>query len=570
MSDFPSRQRRTATARERRRLADEAIKLHDAALSAPMPKSALDKVGQAIVLLVEANDELKRRRNPDKKAKAKKMATAALAHARKAGAAIKKYTVKGAKKAARGSVLAAAKTRIADLKRCAKTIGLSQSDLEATAAWKKAKDKLSAAQEKWAEKVNPRRRRNVMGQFGGMKPGTVVEITDEFAKGLRGIAIGDNTEDVKYYRRYDPHGYYLRFAGHPPDMPSYYIPADMVKTSSGPVSSYKAWKKRLQTTSSTKHVRTEKYLHRPVLPQRPERDERDERDDYGTWRTGIVTKFNPSRRRNAGGWNPTFYRVRPKENFLLWGTGIRLDKTKKYWAVDATNQPDWKRKGLIFVQFSYGGKPATKAEALDPHGADGFLLSWKDVVKVNPHPRAMKLNPRGLKKSLQDRIDLANKYIAFAIKHDIWGEDYFGSTWPVVMEFSKLIKVSPTGQTVTIQYNQPHDKPYKEIYYPNKYDGEGEIRYKISGIIRGIKKGAKAEGWTLSHKGQSFSAKKSNPRRRKKPSETEMRAVYVQVYGREFDDPRRKQPPLPLHIAYKAALQALAKRKNPRRRRRNP
>ena len=121
-----------------------------------------------------------------------------------------------------------------------------------------------------------------------------------------------------------------------------------------------------------------------------------------------------------------------------------------------------------------------------------------------------------MKKALKNRINLANKYIEFAIKHDIMGEDYFGGTFPTLMTFTEkdYIKVSPTGKVVTIKWKDGYDmRPYSEKFYPNKFDGEEEIRYLITGIIRGIKKGAKEDGWILSHKGQSFSAQRANPQK---------------------------------------------------------
>jgi hypothetical protein len=60
-------------------------------------------------------------------------------------------------------------------------------------------------------------------------------------------------------------------------------------------------------------------------------------------------------------------RVRPLENYELLGTEIKLDKTKVYNAVPATNQPDWKAKGLIFVD--------------DDHHF-GFLLSQTEYAEV--------------------------------------------------------------------------------------------------------------------------------------------------------------------------------------------
>jgi hypothetical protein len=43
-------------------------------------------------------------------------------------------------------------------------------------------------------------------------------------------------------------------------------------------------------------------------------------------------------------------KIKPKENYKLFGTYpvITLDKTKVYNAVIATNQPNYKQKGLVF------------------------------------------------------------------------------------------------------------------------------------------------------------------------------------------------------------------------------
>ena len=43
-------------------------------------------------------------------------------------------------------------------------------------------------------------------------------------------------------------------------------------------------------------------------------------------------------------------KIQPKENYELLGTYpvIKLDKNKVYNAVIADNQPDYKKKGLVF------------------------------------------------------------------------------------------------------------------------------------------------------------------------------------------------------------------------------
>jgi len=44
-------------------------------------------------------------------------------------------------------------------------------------------------------------------------------------------------------------------------------------------------------------------------------------------------------------------------------------------------------------------------------------------------------------------------------------------------------------------------------------------------------------------------------------TDAEKRKVYKKVFGREFDDKNRKQPPLPLDIAYNVALHVMAENK---------
>lgn len=45
--------------------------------------------------------------------------------------------------------------------------------------------------------------------------------------------------------------------------------------------------------------------------------------------------------------------IKPHENYHMVGTdsNLRLDKTRNYVARPATNQPDWKEKGKVFVSF---------------------------------------------------------------------------------------------------------------------------------------------------------------------------------------------------------------------------
>tara|TARA_B100000287_G_scaffold373799_1_gene373196 strand:- start:986 stop:1852 length:867 start_codon:yes stop_codon:yes gene_type:complete len=122
-----------------------------------------------------------------------------------------------------------------------------------------------------------------------------------------------------------------------------------------------------------------------------------------------------------------------------------------------------------------------------------------------------------LTKAIKNRIDLANEYIKFAIKHDIRAVSYFGGTWPTAMTFSKLISVSPAGNIATIEYKQ--NDGIRTTVSKSKYDLRDEfqvsdMRYEITQIINGIKKGAKEDGWKLSHSGSTIIAERNNPRRK--------------------------------------------------------
>ena len=47
-------------------------------------------------------------------------------------------------------------------------------------------------------------------------------------------------------------------------------------------------------------------------------------------------------------------RVRPLNDFKMLSTRISVSKDKVYDAIPATNQPDWKERGLIFIQGAEG------------------------------------------------------------------------------------------------------------------------------------------------------------------------------------------------------------------------
>jgi len=67
-------------------------------------------------------------------------------------------------------------------------------------------------------------------------------------------------------------------------------------------------------------------------------------------------------------------RVQPLNDFRMLGTQIHVSKDKVYDAIHATNQPNWKERGLIFIVGAEGdliGEPL------------GFLLDKTDYMVVS-------------------------------------------------------------------------------------------------------------------------------------------------------------------------------------------
>ena len=64
-------------------------------------------------------------------------------------------------------------------------------------------------------------------------------------------------------------------------------------------------------------------------------------------------------------------RVQPLNDFRMLGTQIHVSKDKVYDAINATNQPNWKERGLIFIVGAEGDSTDL-----------GFLLDKTDYTVV--------------------------------------------------------------------------------------------------------------------------------------------------------------------------------------------
>ena len=97
-------------------------------------------------------------------------------------------------------------------------------------------------------------------------------------------------------------------------------------------------------------------------------------------------------------------------------------------------------------------------------------------------------------KSLRDRIALANKYIRWAQENYVWGTGYFGSTWPVHIEYTEEITVSPGENIVTVRYVD-EGALTQEKFDVRDEEGVADLRYEISNyIIKAIQNGAEDDG----------------------------------------------------------------------------
>ena len=118
-----------------------------------------------------------------------------------------------------------------------------------------------------------------------------------------------------------------------------------------------------------------------------------------------------------------------------------------------------------------------------------------------------------MNKSLSKRIAQANRYIAFAREHDLWGVEASSSSWPSLIEYTHPITVSPAGNVVTVRYFDhgaasprvrraataaARGTTYKfrtQRTDPWDEDGVAALRHEITVyVIRAIKNGAKQEG----------------------------------------------------------------------------
>jgi hypothetical protein len=107
-----------------------------------------------------------------------------------------------------------------------------------------------------------------------------------------------------------------------------------------------------------------------------------------------------------------------------------------------------------------------------------------------------------ISKSLKNRIAKVNKYIAWAQENDILGAGYFGSTFPMMAEYTHPITVS-RDDVVTVRYRDvgpggPETLEKYDLKDDWSGDTEDDLRYEMkTHIVKAIKNGAELDGLRL-------------------------------------------------------------------------
>jgi len=73
------------------------------------------------------------------------------------------------------------------------------------------------------------------------------------------------------------------------------------------------------------------------------------------------------------------FKVKPTAAFKMAGTSITLDTWSTYWAVHATNLPDWRDTRSVYLQVKRDGSPSSLQDA---DSSFGFLLRKGDYTLV--------------------------------------------------------------------------------------------------------------------------------------------------------------------------------------------
>jgi hypothetical protein len=93
-------------------------------------------------------------------------------------------------------------------------------------------------------------------------------------------------------------------------------------------------------------------------------------------------------------------------------------------------------------------------------------------------------------KSVQNRIDKVNKYIAKANQDDVWAIEP-DSTWEEPYEFEP---VKMSGKNVIFKWKEPVGNGKKGSERINYERDEDDLKWQFNWVLRAIRKGYKSEG----------------------------------------------------------------------------
>ena len=229
-----------------------------------------------------------------------------------------------------------------------------------------------------------------------------------------------------------------------------------------------------------------------------------------------------------------------------------LAKANKYGTVDGTQMNGKSAKEIIAIYNHPKMKKFKKAMA--DYTVDDFVnlsIKLKKVLGIKVNENTVKFSKADMGKlhkdgeiSKKDPDGKAHKYV--------FKEDQLRSAFSHIMNES----IDCLCEACWKGYEKKGMKTMFGKQYPNcvkktKKEGLGDRMSKVSKkYAKGQKKSKKA----LKNKKGPYQEGVNEV------SDKQKRKIYKKAFGKEYDDPKRKQAPLPLDIAYKVALNRLKKK----------
>ena len=243
-----------------------------------------------------------------------------------------------------------------------------------------------------------------------------------------------------------------------------------------------------------------------------------------------------------------------------------LAKANRYGTVDGTQMNGKSAKEIIAIYNHPKMKKFKKAMA--DYTVDDFVnlsiklkkvLGIKVEAKVNINKKEMDKLHKG------DKIEKDGTEIIFK------EEDLMNENPAAIAAAQRMVVQNKMGKKVSVMTAKNASYKEKDPSAHNKAKSIWDrikARFKKEGMNESIDclceacwKGYEKKGMkTMFGKRYPNCVKKKKSESVNEVSDKQKRKIYKKAFGKEYDDPKRKQAPLPLDIAYKVALNRLKKK----------